>query len=85
MLNSLKIRVLIILSVLTLIGGATFLVAYHLNNGGKDSGMAQDLWRLVQSSTVSPEEVTAFSKDFPAGFKDASMGKLSGPVKVEGG
>ena len=85
MLNSLKIRVVIILSVITLLGGATFLLAYHLNSGGKDSGMAEDLWRLVQSPTVSAEKVTAFSKDFPAGFRDASMGKQSGPVKVEGG
>ena len=85
MLNSLKIKALIILSVITLLGAATFLLAYHLNNGGKELGMAEDLWRLVQSPKVSAEKVTAFSKDFPAGFKDASMGKLSGPAKVEGG
>jgi len=83
-LNSLKIKALIILSVITLLG-STFLLVYHLNSGGKDSGMAEDLWRLVQSPTVSAEKVTAFSKDFPAGFRDASMGKLSGPIKVEGG
>ena len=84
MRNSLKIKALIILSVITLLGSA-FLLVYHLNSGGKDSGMAEDLWRFVQSPTVSAEKVTAFSKDFPAGFRDASMGKLSGPVKVEGG
>jgi hypothetical protein len=83
-LNSLKIKALIILSVITSLA-STFLLVHHLNNRGKDSGMAEDLWRLVQSPTVSAEKVTAFSKDFPAGFKDASMGKLSGPVKVEGG
>ena len=84
MRNSLKIKALIILSVITLLG-STFLLVFHLNSGGKDFGMAEDLWHLVQSPTVSAEKVTAFSKDFPAGFRDASMGKLSGPVKVEGG
>ena len=84
MRNSLKIKALIILSVIILFG-STFFLVYHLNSGGKDSGMAEDLWRFVQSPTVSAEKVTAFSKDFPAGFRDASMGKLSGPVKVEGG
>ena len=84
MLNSLKTKALIILSVITLLG-LTFLLVHHLYSGGKDSGMAEDLWRLVQSPTVSAEKVSAFSRDFPAGFRDASMGKLSGPVKVEGG
>ena len=84
MLNSLKTKPFMILSVIMLLVSA-FLLVYHLNSGGKDSGMAEDLWRLVQSPTVSAEKVTAFSKDFPAGFRDASMGKLSGPVKVEGG
>jgi len=83
-LNSLKTKPFMILSVIMLLVSA-FLLVYHLNSGGKDSGMAEDLWRLVQSPTVSAEKVTAFSKDFPAGFRDASMGKLSGPVKVEGG
>jgi len=83
-LNSRKTKALMIVSVITLLVSA-FLLAHHLNSGGKDSGMAEDLWRLVQSPTVSAEKVTAFSKDFPAGFRDASMGKLSGPVKVEGG
>ena len=84
MLNRRKRKALIILPIITLLVSA-FLLVCHLNSGRKDTGMAEDLWRLVQSPTVSAEKVTAFSKDFPAGFRDASMGKLSGPVKVEGG
>jgi len=83
-LNSLKTRALIMLLVIIFFG-FTFLLVHHLYSRGKDSGMAQDLWRLGQSPAVSAEKVTPFSKDFPAGFRDASMGKQSGPVKVEGG
>ena len=85
MRDEMKTKALIVLLAASLIVPA-FLVAYQPTQGGKALERSEELWTLMESSTVPSEKVVAFSKDSPAGFRDASMGKASaGPVKVEGG
>ena len=85
MRDEMKMKALIVLLAASLIVPA-FLVAYQPTQGGKSLERSEELWTLVESSTIPSEKVIAFSKDFPAGFRDASMGKaLTGPIKVEGG
>jgi hypothetical protein len=48
--------------------------------------LGDELWAHVESQGATSEKPEVFSKEFPAGFRDASMGKAgTGPVKVEGG
>jgi hypothetical protein len=83
--DDIKMKALMVLLGLTLIVPA-FLFAYQPRRGMEKPAMADELWSLIQSPAVSLENVVAFSKDYPAGFKDASMGKaMAGPIKLEGG
>jgi len=85
MRDEMKMKALMVLLAVSLIVPA-LLVAYQPTQKGKALERSEELWTLIESSTVPPEKVVAFSKDSPAGFRDASMGKaLAGPVKVEGG
>jgi hypothetical protein len=85
MRDDLKIKFLIALLGLTLLVPA-FLLAYQPGRGEKAPGIAQNLWTMIQTTPLPAEKIMVFSKEFPAGFKDASMGKATtGPIKVEGG
>lgn len=84
MFENIKAKILIILLAASLIIPA-FLMAYQPKLG-KSAGLAEELWGIVESSHALEQEAMAYSKDFPGGFRDASMGKaVSGPIKVEGG
>lgn len=85
MWDEMKMKALMVLLAVSLIVPA-FLVAYQPTQDRKAQERSEELWTLVESSMVPSEKIVAFSKDFPAGFRDASMGKaVAGPVKVEGG
>lgn len=84
MLENIRMKILIFLLAATLIIPA-FLMAYQ-PKGEKRALWAEELWIIAESSTIPEQKTTAYSKEFPAGFKDASMGKgVTGPIKVEGG
>lgn len=84
MFENMKTKILLILLAATLIIPA-FLMAYQPKEG-RTAGLAEELWVITESSSVPEQKVMAYSKDFPGGFRDASMGKgITGPIKVEGG
>ncbi|OGP73330.1 MAG: hypothetical protein A2V86_16490 [Deltaproteobacteria bacterium RBG_16_49_23] len=84
MLENIKIKILILLLAATLIIPA-FLMAYQPKES-KSPRLAEDLWVTIESSHAPEQKAMAHSKDFPGGFRDASMGKaVAGPIKVEGG
>ena len=85
MLENFKTKILIILFAATLIIPA-FLMAYQPKDGEGGTGLAQDLWVEIHASEVPVQKAIAYARDFPAGFRDASMGQaVTGPIKVEGG
>jgi len=84
MLENIKIKILIILLAATLIIPA-FLMAYQPKES-KSPRLAEDLWVTIESPHAPEQKVMTYSKDFPGGFRDASMGTaVTGPIKVEGG
>lgn len=84
MFENFKTKILIILLAATLIIPA-FLMAYQ-PKASKSPRLAEDLWITIESPHASEQNVMTYSKDFPVGFRDASMGTaVLGPIKVEGG
>ncbi len=85
MFENIKIKILIILLFATLIIPA-FLMAYQPKDRQEGSELTQGLWGMIEASDLPIQKAVVYSKDFPAGFKDASMGTAAvGPIKVEGG
>lgn len=85
MFEHIKIKILIILLAATLIIPA-FLMAYQPKDRQGRAELAQGLWGMIETSGPPMQKAVLYSKDFPAGFKDASMGTGAiGPIKVEGG
>ncbi|MBM4349877.1 MAG: hypothetical protein FJ106_08335 [Deltaproteobacteria bacterium] len=85
MWDSLKTKTLIILLAATLIVPA-FILAYQPKDVMRGPERQEELWMMTQSPLLPSEKVEPFSKEFIAGFRDASMAKEGGgPIKVEGG
>jgi hypothetical protein len=84
MFENIKAKILLLLLAATLIIPA-FLMAYQPKED-KSAKLAEDLWVIAESSNLPEQKVMVYSKEFPGGFRDASMGKaMTGPIKVEGG
>lgn len=85
MFENIKVKILIVLLAATLIIPA-FLMAYQPKDRQGRAELAQGLWGMIEASDLPIQKTVHYSKEFPAGFKDASMGTGAiGPIKVEGG